>query len=156
MAKHMKEFIKKKKCNIKIFLIIIVFLIIVMIPILEDNIVQKHNDELVKENKENLMTDSELENQYNIKDFQNFSFSNAEVKTENGISYINIEVKNNSSEKSQTQKIMIRLSGRTKQMKVDYILPEIGANETYKMQLSVIDDLSNIEQIEIKESNNAE
>ena len=156
MAKHMKEFIKKKKCNIKIFLIIIVFLIIVMIPILEDNIVQKHNDELVKENKENLMTDSELENQYDIKDFQNFSFSNAEVKTENGISYINIEVKNNSSEKSQTQKIMIRLSGRTKQMKVDYILPEIGANETYKMQLSVIDDLSNIEQIEIKESNNAE
>ena len=156
MAKHMKEFIKKKKCNIKIFLIIIVFLIIVMIPILEDNIVQKHNDELVKENKENLMTDSELENQYDIKDFQNFSFSNAEVKTENGISYINIEVKNNSSEKSQIQKIMIRLSGRTKQMKVDYILPEIGANETYKMQLSVIDDLSNIEQIEIKESNNAE
>lgn len=156
MAKHMKEFIKKKKCNIKIFLIIIVFLIIVMIPILEDNIVQKHNDELVKENKENLMTDSELENQYDIKDFQNFSFSNTEVKTENGISYINIEVKNNSSEKSQTQKIMIRLSGRTKQMKVDYILPEIGSNETYKMQLSVIDDLSNIEQIEIKESNNAE
>lgn len=156
MAKHMKEFIKKKKCNIKIFLIIIVFLIIVMIPILEDNIVQKHNDELVKENKENLMTDSELENQYDIKDFQNFSFSNAEVKTENGISYINIEVKNNSSEKSQIQKIMIRLSGRTKQMKVDYILPEIGANETYKMQLSVIEDLSNIEQIEIKESNNAE
>ena len=155
MAKHMKEFIKKKKCNIKIFLIIIVFLIIVMIPILEDNIVQKHNDELVKENKENLMTDSELENQYDIKDFQNFSFSNAEVKTENGISYINIEVKNNSSEKSQIQKIMIRLSGRTKQMKVDYILPEI-ANETYKMQLSVIEDLSNIEQIEIKESNNAE
>lgn len=163
MAKHMEEVEKKKIINKKLFLAIILFIIIIMIPIiLEEKIVQNHNEktthnnELVKEIQEELQTNTVLEKEYDIKDFQNYSFSNAQIKIENNISYINIDAKNNNSEKSQKQNVKIVLSGGTKKVVLEYVLPEIEANEIYNMKLNVINDLSNIEQIEIKETTSSE
>ena len=63
--------------------------------------------------------------------------------------YVTIDVINNSDEKSISRKIMIKLSGQNKEMQLAYKLPEIEANLSYEMQLSVIADLSDIELIEI-------
>lgn len=147
MAKRMKE--KDKKSKIKFFIIPIVFLLILIIIILKDIILQNNDKSTIEETKKVLQNNEIIKEKYVIEDLENFSFQNAEIKTENNISYINIDVKNSSEEKSKERKIIIKLSSETKQMEMTYTLPEIEANSIYKMQLSVIANFADVELIEI-------
>ena len=148
MAKRMKE--KDKKSKMKFFVIPIVFVSIIIILILKESVLQNNNKSVVEETEKVLQNNEIIEEKYVIEDFENFSFQNAEIKTENNISYINIDVKNKSEEKSKKRKIIIKLSSETKQIEMAYTLPEIEGNKIYKMQLSVISNLTDVEVIEIK------
>lgn len=147
MAKRMKEIEGKGKT--KFLLIIVVFCLITIMIIFKDDIFKTINKISGEESGQTLQINEVIE-EYIIEDFENFSFRNAKIKTENNISYITIDVINNSTEKSISRKIIIKLSGQNKEMQLAYTLPEIEANLSYEMQLSVIADLSDIELIEIK------
>lgn len=147
MAKRMKE--NEGKSKAKIFAIIIVFILIIITIIFKEDIFKTINKISGEESGQTLQINEVIEEEYIIEDFENFSFRNAKIKTENNISYITIDVINNSNEKSISRKIIIKLSGENKEMQLAYTLPEIEANLSYEMQLSVVADLSDIELIEI-------
>lgn len=152
MAKRMKE--NKNKGKWKVFLIVIAIItIITVIFCLNKDILPKKMKQENELNKEKVQYKQVVEEKYVIKDYENFSFHNAEIKTENNISYINIEVKNNNLEKSLKKEIIIHLYCKNKQMQMAYTIPEIEAGSNYKMQLNVMTDLSDIESIEIKSPN---
>jgi len=149
MAKRMKE--KEKKSKVWYLAIIIMFLTVLIFILLKDNLPKNINNATIV-NQQQILNDNVIEvieEKYVIEDFENFSFQNAEIKTENNISYINIEVKNKSDEKSYQKEIIIHLYSETEEMQLAYTLPEIEANSSYTMQLNVIADLSDIELIEI-------
>ena len=147
MAKRMRD--NEGKGKTKYLLIIVFFCLITIMIIFKDDMFKTINKISGEESKQTLQINEVIEEKYVIEDFENFSFQNAKIKTENNISYITIDVINNSNEKSISRKIMIKLSGKNKEMQLAYNLPEIEANLSYEMQLSVITDLSDIELIEI-------
>lgn len=149
MAKRMKESENKGKWKVLLIVIAIITATAIIISLNKDILPEtiKQENEL---NKEIVQQAQVVEEKYVIKDYENFSFHNAEIKTENNISYINIEVKNNDIEKSIKKEIIIHLYCKNKQMQMAYTIPEIEAKSNYKMQLNVMADLSDIESIEIK------
>lgn len=149
MAKRMKE--KEKKSKVWYFMIIIIFLAVIIFVLSKDDFHKNVNNTNI-ENKQQHLIDNVIEvieEKYIIKDFEHFSFQNAQIRIENNISYISIDVKNKSKEKSSTKNIIIHLYSKTEEMQLAYTLPEIEANSSYSMKLNVIADLSDIELIEI-------
>lgn len=151
MAKG-KRMKKNRKASIgKIMMVILISILIILISIsmffITKRYILKEEGNRTNNHKE---VQPKIEKEYTIADFENYSFENAKIVTENEISHIDIVVKNNQNETTPRRPITILFSNETKQMKMTYALPEIEANQSYHLALNIVSSLADIEKIEIK------
>lgn len=141
----------KEKNNInkkRFFKLLIIFILIVVACFVCNKGIKKLFDSKNRNVDQNIV--EYVEKEYQVEDFENFSFEKVKIRMENDISYVNIDIKNNGMEKSKQKEIKVKFLNKDKQVSVTYILPEIEPNKTYQLTFNVISNLQDTEKIQIE------
>lgn len=108
---------------------------------------------LIKKFNKNIkvLENGNIQQYYEIQNIGNIEFENVYTETRDSITYLNIDLVNNQDKSIARQEITIEVEKDKEVSNFDYTIPDIEKNTTYTIRLMTTGDLSNIEQIEIKE-----
>ena len=127
---------------LKVVIAIIVILLIVTVAYF---LIKKFNKNI------KVLENGNIQQYYEIQNIGNIEFENVYIETRDSMTYVNIDLVNNQDKNIARQEIIVPVKKDEEIIDFSYTIPDIKKNTTYTIQLMTTGDLSNTQQIEIKE-----
>lgn len=127
---------------LKIIIAIIILLAIISIIYF---LIQKFREDT------KVLENGNVQQYYEIENIGDVEFKNVCIETKNGMTYLNIDLVNNLDKSIARQEIIVQVKKDEEIIDFTYTIPDIEKNTTYMIQLMTTGDLTNTQDIEIKE-----